>query len=208
MEEKDPSSHYWRVGLPCIWGTAGKNIYDILVFHHGIQSSVDYFSFILLVWRFLGQDTHQFSLVIHDESHHNLGWKYRAEAVAFWKKNLPKLRQFIKVHPWKLTKPKNWWFGSIFLLFQGIIFRFQPLIFGGVPYFDSKVDFWMLGKLEANIFGPKWWSKMALNRMGSQSAKKYKKTKTHPSYCIGEILSNYHKFDPPPKKNVVLMTFV
>ena len=27
--------------------------------------------------------------------------------------------------------PKNWWFGLIFLLFPGGVFRFQPLVFGG-----------------------------------------------------------------------------
>ncbi len=35
----------------------------------------------------------------------------------------------VRVTPLKTNmEPQDWWFGSMFLLFQGTIFRFQPLV--------------------------------------------------------------------------------
>ena len=40
----------------------------------------------------------------------------------------------LRFHPRKLTwNPKHWWFGSMFLLFQEITFRFQLFAYHGNP---------------------------------------------------------------------------
>ena len=50
-----------------------------------------------------------------------------------------KMEKPAKTNGWN---PQNWWFGSMFLLFPGVIFRFQPLVFRGVSQVCIPLVHW------------------------------------------------------------------
>ena len=221
MEEKDPSSYYWRVALPCIWGTEEKYIWYYCISSWNIIIC-GLFQFNPLSLTLQGQDTHQFSLVIHDESHHNLGFVKVTQSGGAWiseRKTFQPLLEFIThrilrtgiftyiwiqftVNVRKYTIHRSYglntifWFQGWFLASESWASWRHSIFIWPTCLYSSMLSWKKVNEtkhIRTQIGGQFDGDESHGIPIGKKYTKKTK-NKTHPSCCIREIPSNYHTY--------------